>query len=293
VEVLVSNNASTDRTEEILESFDDDRLRVLRQEKTIPMMENWNACLSAATGEFFLLLSDDDLLEKTAIEEMVVAFERANELGTPIGFVYCDGTMIEASGKPMSLSKASSPAMESSEDIIVAFFNGERRLWPCSILYRTADLAPGYDLSFALEADAVQWIRAVTRYGAARFVDKKLTRYRVHQNATFSTPVKQWHRENLALAEFAASKLSGSSKDTLAKIRAAVRRLNIRITPLLLNDSLNKSTRLVLREYWENIRIFEGYYGLLFFLRGTMPLMLPRFIRAWVRRCVNSTAELE
>jgi hypothetical protein len=249
--------------------------------------------LSAATGEFFLLLSDDDLLEKTAIEEMVVAFERANELGTPIGFVYCDGTMIEASGKPMSLSKASSPAMESSEDIIVAFFNGERRLWPCSILYRTADLAPGYDLSFALEADAVQWIRAVTRYGAARFVDKKLTRYRVHQNATFSTPVKQWHRENLALAEFAASKLSGSSKDTLAKIRAAVRRLNIRITPLLLNDSLNKSTRLVLREYWENIRIFEGYYGLLFFLRGTMPLMLPRFIRAWVRRCVNSTAELE
>ena len=45
-EVLISDNASTDRTQEVLKQFSDPRVRVVRQETNIGLLPNWNACLS-------------------------------------------------------------------------------------------------------------------------------------------------------------------------------------------------------------------------------------------------------
>src|SRR5450759_2852582 len=51
-EVIVSDNASTDETQEVLKSFCDRRLRVVRQKTNIGLLPNWNACLAEASGEY-------------------------------------------------------------------------------------------------------------------------------------------------------------------------------------------------------------------------------------------------
>ena len=75
IEVLISDNASSDTTCSVIQSAidADARVRGLVQTRNLGMVGNWNACLEAARGEYFLLLSDDDLLEPDAIELLVEA----------------------------------------------------------------------------------------------------------------------------------------------------------------------------------------------------------------------------
>jgi glycosyltransferase involved in cell wall biosynthesis len=281
LEVVVSNNACTDHTTSVLKSMSDPRLNVLEQEHTLSMMENWNACLRAASGKYFLLLSDDDVLEPTAIEEMVDAFEDSERQGKSIGFVYCGGRMIDQDGRTLSLG-TEVPSLESAKELILAFFESKRNLWPCVILYRKDDLAPGYDICFPLGADAAQWMRAVVAYGYASFVNRTLACYRVHQNMTAQTRVDVWRKENTALSEFAICELQrkGDAGDDISRtIRRAVSRLNVRITAGLINRSHSEQRLLAISEYCANFKVFCSIYGLAFLMKGAAFLMMPESCR--------------
>jgi glycosyltransferase involved in cell wall biosynthesis len=76
VEVIVSDNASTDDTFDILRSFDDDRLRLSRASRTVSAVANQNRVLRASTGEYVKFLHADDFLQATCVEKMMdVALE--------------------------------------------------------------------------------------------------------------------------------------------------------------------------------------------------------------------------
>lgn len=61
-ELVVSNNASEDGTREILESIDDERLKVVHLDVPVPVTDNWNVALAASSGERISLIGDDDQL---------------------------------------------------------------------------------------------------------------------------------------------------------------------------------------------------------------------------------------
>jgi glycosyltransferase involved in cell wall biosynthesis len=61
-ELVVLDNASTDETPQILASFDDPRLRVLRNDAVLPIAENWNRAVAASAGRFVKVVCADDLL---------------------------------------------------------------------------------------------------------------------------------------------------------------------------------------------------------------------------------------
>lgn len=254
------------------------------------MMENWNACLRAASGKYFLLLSDDDVLEPTAIEEMVNVFEDSERQGNRIGFVYCSGKMIDQDGNTLSVGREV-PALERAGKLIVAFLDGKRNLWPCVILFRKDDIAQGYDVRFPLGADAAQWMRVAVAYGNARFINRRLARYRMHRNTTASTRVDIWRKENEALGDFVIDELrkNGQAGEHLSlEIRRAVHRLNVRITSEIINYSLRDKKRQALSAYWANRRVFGGIYGSMILVKGIFLMMLPNSFRAWVRRCLYS-----
>lgn len=64
IEVVISDNASTDDTRAVCDAWrSDPRITVIRQERNIGREPNFEAVLHAATGEFFMWLSDDDWME--------------------------------------------------------------------------------------------------------------------------------------------------------------------------------------------------------------------------------------
>ena len=60
-ELLISDNASTDDTPEVVASFKDSRIRYYRQPANIGITPNWRFVVSMANTEFVAPLSDDDL----------------------------------------------------------------------------------------------------------------------------------------------------------------------------------------------------------------------------------------
>lgn len=67
-EIIVSDDASDDDTLARLASLDHPRLRVLKQNPRLGMIANWNACLDASRSDWFMLLSDDDMITEDFVE---------------------------------------------------------------------------------------------------------------------------------------------------------------------------------------------------------------------------------
>ena len=84
VDVLVSDNSTNDATSDLIEEdyANDERLRYVHHEENLGAIGNFNYCLNAARGEFFLLLHDDDCIDLDLIETCV------NGLHSPSGVGY-------------------------------------------------------------------------------------------------------------------------------------------------------------------------------------------------------------
>ena len=85
-EVIVSDNNSSDGTAQLLQRMaaSDSRVKIYRQTRDLPMGENWNFCYSKASGEFFILLGDDDALLPDILQkvhEVAVARPEADIIG--------------------------------------------------------------------------------------------------------------------------------------------------------------------------------------------------------------------
>ena len=60
IEVVISDNCSSDNTEEVVKGYTDPRIRYFRQSANIGANNNFNFCLEKAQGSYFLLFHDDD-----------------------------------------------------------------------------------------------------------------------------------------------------------------------------------------------------------------------------------------
>lgn len=81
IEVLVSDNASTDNTMKLLGAVQDDRLRVHRQPRNLGPERNIRWLLEHATGEYLVVLSSDDYWEPHMLETAVRRMEQETNVG--------------------------------------------------------------------------------------------------------------------------------------------------------------------------------------------------------------------
>jgi len=80
-ELIVSDNASTDRTLEIVAGFDDPRITCLRNETNLGPGRNYNRLMEAARGKYIKVLSADDYLFPDSLQRMVDVFEDEANVG--------------------------------------------------------------------------------------------------------------------------------------------------------------------------------------------------------------------
>jgi glycosyltransferase involved in cell wall biosynthesis len=70
IELIVSDNFSTDNTAKILSDFSDPRLRVVRPDAELPMAGHYEFAISKATGEWITILGDDDAVMPYIFESL-------------------------------------------------------------------------------------------------------------------------------------------------------------------------------------------------------------------------------
>lgn len=73
-ELVVVDDCSPEPLKEIVDSFNDPRIRYVRNEKNLGgqnLVRQWNHCISFATGDYIVLAADDDLYRPTFCAECI------------------------------------------------------------------------------------------------------------------------------------------------------------------------------------------------------------------------------
>lgn len=73
VEVLISDNCSTDETSSIIAEYSNkySKIRTIRNKKNVGADGNFLQCMQQASGKFVMLISDDDIIVENAVEKIV------------------------------------------------------------------------------------------------------------------------------------------------------------------------------------------------------------------------------
>jgi glycosyltransferase involved in cell wall biosynthesis len=135
LEIIVSDNCSTDNTRAFVTAIADPRLRYFRQEVNIGSTNNMNFCLEQATGEYVLFLHDDDRIDPDFVESCIGAANGISDVGMiRTGMRWIDPhdnvrqeALNEVGGLPF-------------EGFLLGWFTGKTPMHPCSSLFNTQQL---------------------------------------------------------------------------------------------------------------------------------------------------------
>jgi glycosyltransferase involved in cell wall biosynthesis len=178
LEVLVSDNASTDDSISVIESFHDPRLRWWRNATNLGVFPNWDRLVGEGRGEYFKLLQSDDWLEKDFVKECVEAMGHTQADAAFTGFRAVGDQEWEVlpsrfghRGKYVAVSKETIARQIASINVFVH---------PTVGIYRAGLVPEGYggDRN-SLTKDTVYWAKAVSR-GSIVFVNRVLAAQRFH-----------------------------------------------------------------------------------------------------------------
>jgi glycosyltransferase involved in cell wall biosynthesis len=189
IELIISDNNSTDGTKEFLSKLNNKEIKIIEQNENKGMVANWNSCLMNASGEYFLLLSDDDYLEKYAVEKMVEGFSNP-----AIKLVYGNISMIDKKGDVLRTQNHKVPELESGEKFVLGILSCKRNVYPSAVLFKTIDAVKlgGYPPIGTATDFALQSLIALS--GSVAFIPTALVRYRVHSEAeSYSKRAAQSH----------------------------------------------------------------------------------------------------
>ncbi|WP_447968809.1 glycosyltransferase family 2 protein [Nitrospira sp. M1] len=102
-EIIISDNASTDRTESICQTYvaRDSRIRYVRNEKNLGAAFNYNQTFELSVGEYFKWAAADDLCAPSYIEKCITALERRQEAV----LCYSHTTLIDEYGTSLRQAK--------------------------------------------------------------------------------------------------------------------------------------------------------------------------------------------
>jgi glycosyltransferase involved in cell wall biosynthesis len=97
-ELLISDNASTDATQQICERYAErePRIHYSRLPENLGAARNYNRVFEMSSGTYFKWAAHDDILHPDFIKRCVRAFE---SLETPPALIYPQGEFIDATGK--------------------------------------------------------------------------------------------------------------------------------------------------------------------------------------------------
>lgn len=190
LEVIVMDERSTDRTLEIVQSFDDSRIRIHRNPERLGIGRNWNQGLRLGTGPYVIIHHQDDIMAPDGIERKVAFLDEQPSAG----FVYSRVEVIDEEGGklPNQLGWFSNDLFDRDQlfdsiQFFMALLLGKNLICcPSVLLRREAALKiNGFDEDMPFALDWEMWLRMAAAYPVG-YVDAVTTYYR-------------WHEENESL----------------------------------------------------------------------------------------------
>lgn len=205
LEIVISDNGSTDHTEDFIKGFNDPRIRYFKQEENIGANGNFNFCLEQAKGAYFLLLHDDDILDYDMVESCMNAVgDRTN-----LGVIRTGTRVINAKGEVIAHNPNRMEGL-SATGLFINWFTRQTAFYFCSTLFHTEHLKDigGLRTKTNVFEDVVAIAKLAARHGHGNVYENKAS-FRLHgQNKGSSiNSVNDWAEDSLYLLNVLAEEL--------------------------------------------------------------------------------------
>jgi glycosyltransferase involved in cell wall biosynthesis len=92
-EVVICDNCSSPETRRVVERFGSDRIKYVRSDKLLAMSDNWELAVSQSSGEYVIVVGDDDALLPGALDQLdfLIGHLKAKILRWNLAFYYWPG----------------------------------------------------------------------------------------------------------------------------------------------------------------------------------------------------------
>jgi len=161
LEILVSDNCSTDDTDAVVASFDDPRIRYVKHETNLGPAGNFKFCIEAAKGHYFLLLHDDDTIDADFVSTCVQAIQGRLDFG----MIRVGTRIIDQNGNTLEEHPNRSQG-DGVEPFLEDWLSGRSALYMCSTVFNRQALLDvgGFVSRKNLWNDVVAEVRIADRY---------------------------------------------------------------------------------------------------------------------------------
>lgn len=267
VEILVSDNASEDGTEELVRSVADHRVRYVRQPRNLGPNGNFNFCVREAWGDYFLLLHDDDMIDEDMVESSVAALQDA---GGEAGVVLTGTRVVDADGR-VRKERPNHLDEPGFSGLAFGWIQGKTPLYLCSTLYNTRRLreAGGFASPRNLFQDAVATLR-LSAFGRVDVEAPKASFRRHGENMGSAAAIEDWAEDSLFVLETMCRMAPERAEELWREGRAK-----------LCRENYHRARRVEAplerwRAYWINYRSFRFAYSPLAFVSRSQLLRARR-----------------
>ncbi len=177
LEIIVSDDASTDGAMEIVEGFDDERIRLFRNETRLGVPKNWNRAMEKAKGEYIGLLNHDDLYGPFWLSFAVYNLEKRPH----VGWATTASRLINHLGRTISAIERLPETREYSRREAFSCVGRMGALTPVFIARRRIlDAVGRYDESEGAYADHGLHLRLASRWPMHYSANPLLAAKRIH-----------------------------------------------------------------------------------------------------------------
>lgn len=294
-EVVISDNASTDNTPEVLNQFNDPRMRVVRQKTNIGLLPNWNACLAEAKGDYIVFVSDDDRLAPWMLERCVALILRHPQISVVIALSDVRSAVL-ARTRPGQTSSRLGTGIWNGSDILMEYLNDQIDIAMSSIMLQTAHLRAigGFRIDLPHAGDVAAWARLLLM-GKAGLVNESCATFSFHSDSDSSRlGIEQLMRDGWNAADLISNYANHSVPELLERRRLQqhARRCFARRNALILSRFRDNGGTLaeVLRTIWRFRRGFS-HIAIVDVFRLAWPMAIivfPKSMITWLRRVKRS-----
>jgi len=213
LEIIVLDNCSSDGTRELVEAYTDDRLKYIRHSSNIGPINNFNYGVKEARGQYFLMLHDDDLIDRDFVETCLNGAGHSTEYGmirTGIRF-------IDAQNVVVSENRNLAGGLDTT-DFFRAWFENRTAIYIPNTLFNLECLRAvgGFGSKRNLTVDGVPIMKIAAKYKRLDIEDVKVSFRKHADELTFAARVKDWGEDFLDLLDLMC-RLSGPDSDQIRR----------------------------------------------------------------------------
>lgn len=191
--LTIVDDKSTDTTFEIVKSFKDERINIIKNEVNLGLVKNWNKCLDIGKkSEYMLIICNDDIIEKNYLEKKVLAFNEDREV-----VLVCNATKIinEKGKKLFSRNNIKEEKLESKDVLTYSLKKGNIFGEPSCVMLKSEiiDKVGYFREELKLTLDWEYYNRFSTK-GKVVFLKDELSSFRISNSSASSELIRKRKR---------------------------------------------------------------------------------------------------